>query len=69
MKDGLKRQDFTVLDGGMGIELKRRGARCPPGLWSAQPLLDAPPPPMRRMARADLIARVERAACIVATFQ
>lgn len=32
----------TVMDGGMGRELIRRGAATRKGLWSAQALLDAP---------------------------
>lgn len=32
----------TVMDGGMGRELVRRGAAVRGGLWSAQALLDAP---------------------------
>lgn len=33
---------ITILDGGMGAELIRRGAATSGGLWSAQALLDAP---------------------------
>jgi len=33
---------ITILDGGMGQELLRRGHRGKQGLWSAQALLDAP---------------------------
>ncbi|MCS5566916.1 MAG: homocysteine S-methyltransferase family protein [Pseudomonadales bacterium] len=33
---------ITILDGGMGAELIRRGAAASGGLWSAQALLDAP---------------------------
>lgn len=33
---------ITILDGGMGGELSRRGAGATNGLWSAQALLDAP---------------------------
>jgi S-methylmethionine-dependent homocysteine/selenocysteine methylase len=33
---------ITILDGGMGQELLRRGHRGNQGLWSAQALLDAP---------------------------
>ena len=32
----------TLMDGGMGRELIRRGVASPTGLWSAQALLDAP---------------------------
>lgn len=35
-------QAVTVMDGGMGRELIRRGAATRTGLWSAQALLDAP---------------------------
>jgi len=41
---------LTVLDGGMGGELMRRGAGRATGLWSAQALLDAP----------DMVAQVHR---------
>ena len=34
--------EVLLLDGGMGLELARRGAHCPPGLWSAKPLVDSP---------------------------
>jgi len=33
---------LTILDGGMGRELSRRGVHDNTGLWSAQALLDAP---------------------------
>jgi S-methylmethionine-dependent homocysteine/selenocysteine methylase len=33
---------ITILDGGMGQELLRRGHRGSQGLWSAQALIDAP---------------------------
>ena len=33
---------ITILDGGMGAELIRRGAATSGGLWSAQALLDNP---------------------------
>ena len=33
---------ITILGGGMGQELLRRGHRGSQGLWSAQALIDAP---------------------------
>ena len=35
-------QKLTILDGGMGSELIRRGATSRDGLWSAGALLDCP---------------------------
>ena len=31
-----------ILDGGMGVELQRRGITEPTALWSAQALIDDP---------------------------
>ena len=45
---------LTILDGGMGVELIRRGVAQDTGLWSAQPLIENPA--AVRQAHLDYIA-------------
>ncbi len=47
-------QHITILDGGMGGELMKRGANSGKALWSAQSLIDAPE--MVTQVHADFIA-------------
>jgi S-methylmethionine-dependent homocysteine/selenocysteine methylase len=48
--DRLAAERPILLDGAMGTELERRGARCTLPLWSAHALIEAP----------DLVARIHR---------
>jgi S-methylmethionine-dependent homocysteine/selenocysteine methylase len=36
--------EVIVIDGGMGVELERRGVEIDPNIWSAAAVLDLDPP-------------------------
>ncbi len=42
MSGGIRRRTITLIDGGMGRELKDRGVRIPETIWSAAALIEAP---------------------------
>ena len=42
MSAGTPRSSITLIDGGMGRELKDRGVRVPDTIWSAAALMEAP---------------------------
>ena len=42
MSGGIHRRTITLIDGGMGRELKDRGVRIPETIWSAAALIEAP---------------------------